>query len=62
MRIADMHGMQVAEYLRRDDRCVLQLGDGNCGGAYQHSDDAMLRIWRAAVEETRALVEGPWSA
>ncbi len=38
------------------------LGDGNCGGAYQHSDDAMRRIWRVAVEETRALLEGPWSA
>jgi creatinine amidohydrolase len=36
------------------------IGDGNFGGAYQRSDDTMLRIWRVAVEETRALLEGGW--
>lgn len=36
------------------------LGDGNCGGAYAHADDAMERIWAVAVEETRALIDGPW--
>jgi creatinine amidohydrolase len=37
------------------------LGDGNFGGLYQRSDEDMLAIWRVAVEETRALVEGPWA-
>ncbi len=38
-----------------------RLGDGNFAGAYQHEDDAMYAIWRAAVEETRALLEGGWA-
>jgi creatinine amidohydrolase len=37
------------------------LGDGNFGGAYQKSDEEMLRVWRAGVEETRAALEGPWA-
>jgi creatinine amidohydrolase len=37
------------------------LGDGNFGGVYQRSDEEMLAIWRIAVEETRALLEGPWA-
>jgi creatinine amidohydrolase len=37
------------------------LGDGNFGGVYQRDDDEMLAIWRVAVEETRALLEGPWA-
>lgn len=36
------------------------LGDGNYGGLYQRSDEEMLAIWAVAVEETRALIEGPW--
>lgn len=36
------------------------LGDGNYGGYYQRSDDEMLAIWRAGVEETRALLAEPW--
>ncbi len=36
------------------------LGDGNYGGLYQRDDDEMLAIWQVAVEETRALIEGPW--
>jgi creatinine amidohydrolase len=36
------------------------LGDGNFGGRYIESDQAMLGIWRVAVEETRALIEGGW--
>ena len=36
------------------------LGDGNYGGLYQRSDDDMLALWEVAVEETRALLEGPW--
>jgi len=36
------------------------LGDGNFGGRYLESDEAMLGIWRVAVEETRALIDGGW--
>jgi creatinine amidohydrolase len=37
------------------------LGDGNFGGYYQRPDEEMLAIWKVAVEETRALIEGPWA-
>ena len=37
-----------------------QLGDGNMGGLYQRPDNEMLEIWRTAVAETRALLEGDW--
>jgi creatinine amidohydrolase len=37
------------------------LGDGNFGGLYQRPDEDMLAIWQIAVEETRALLEGPWA-
>ena len=37
-----------------------QLGDGNFGGFYQRADDEMLAIWQIAVEETRAVIAGPW--
>ena len=36
------------------------IGDGNFGGCYQQSDEAMLAIWRVAVAETRALIEDGW--
>ena len=36
------------------------IGDGNYGGVYQKSDDDMLALWKVAVEETRALLEGTW--
>jgi len=49
MRLKDPAG--VREY----------LGDGNFGGFYQHADEDMLAIWKVAVEETRALIEGPWA-
>lgn len=35
-------------------------GDGNFGGAYQRTDEEVLQMWRIAVEETRALISGPW--
>jgi creatinine amidohydrolase len=35
-------------------------GDGNFGGSYQRPEADGLRMWAAAVEETRALIEGPW--
>lgn len=37
------------------------LGDGNFGGAYRKSDDEMMTVWRAGVEETREALEGPWA-
>ena len=37
------------------------LGDGNYGGRYRRSDDEMLSLWKVAVEETRAAIEGPWA-
>ncbi len=36
------------------------LGDGNFGGVYQKSDDEMMSVWSAGVEETREALEGPW--
>ncbi len=36
-------------------------GDGNFGGAYQRPDEQVLAMWNIAVEETRALIEGPWA-
>ncbi len=38
------------------------LGDGNYGGYYQRPDDDMLAIWKTAVNETRALLTGPWDS
>jgi creatinine amidohydrolase len=35
-------------------------GDGNFGGYYVRDDAAMLAIWQAAVEETRALIAEGW--
>ena len=34
--------------------------DGNMGGVYQRPDEEMLAIWRVAIEETLALLEGGW--
>ena len=36
------------------------IGDGNYGGRYQRSDEDVLALWQVAVEETRALLDGPW--
>jgi creatinine amidohydrolase len=36
------------------------LGDGNYGGLYQRPDADLEQVWREAVEETRASIEGPW--
>ena len=37
-----------------------RAGDGSFGGAYAKNDDAMLEIWRIAVEEARELLESGW--
>ena len=36
------------------------LGDGSFGGAYEHSDEDMLSVWQAGVEEVRELLENGW--
>jgi len=36
------------------------VGDGSFGGAYQHADEDMLRVWQAGVEEVRDLLESGW--
>jgi creatinine amidohydrolase len=38
------------------------LGDGNYGGLYQRADAEMEAIWQVAIEETRDLLVGGWSA
>jgi creatinine amidohydrolase len=50
-RMMLMNPKEVREY----------LGDGNFAGLYQRSDEDMLEIWNAAVEETRRILEGPWA-
>ena len=37
------------------------LGDGNYGGYYQHSDEAMLAIWQTAVAETQGVILDGWA-
>jgi creatinine amidohydrolase len=37
------------------------LGDGNFGGPYQLPDEAVLRVWAAAVELLRERLESGWS-
>lgn len=37
-----------------------RLGDGSFGGFYERQDDEMYALWRAAIDETRALLEGGW--
>ncbi len=37
------------------------LKDGNWGGLYQRSDQEMMEIWRAGVEETRELLNDSWA-
>ena len=43
------------------DKVRATLGDGNFGGYYERPDAEMQAIWDVAVEETRALIEGPWA-
>jgi creatinine amidohydrolase len=38
------------------------IGDGNYGGLYQRPDEDMLALWQVAVDETRALLTGPWGS
>lgn len=58
----DQKPMSDLEKLRRLDPKSLRelLNDGNYGGLYQRDDEEMMKIWRTAVEETRALLNGDW--
>ena len=38
------------------------LGDGNYGGLYRRPEAELEALWREAVEETRAAIEGPWGS
>ena len=42
------------------DQVRALVGDGSFGGAYARPDEEMLRIWSAAVAETRRLLESGW--
>ena len=37
------------------------LGDGSFGGLYQRSDEEVLRVWTAAVEQLRERLDSGWS-
>ncbi len=54
--------MSDLEKVRRLDPKSLRnyLKDGNYGGLYQRDDEEMMKIWRAGVEETRALLTEAW--
>jgi creatinine amidohydrolase len=38
------------------------LKDGNYGGRYERTDEEMMKIWSAGVEETHALLAEGWAA
>jgi creatinine amidohydrolase len=54
--------MSDSDKVRRLDPKSLReyLKDGNYGGFYQREDDEMMKIWRAGVDETRALLTETW--
>jgi len=54
--------MSDLEKLRRLDPKSLReyLNDGNYGGLYQRDDEEMMKLWRTAVDETRALLMESW--
>ena len=54
--------MSDLDKLRRLDPKSLRdyLNDGNYGGVYQRGDEAMMKIWRTGVEETRTLLTEAW--
>jgi creatinine amidohydrolase len=40
----------------------IELGDGSFGGLYARSDEDVLRVWAAGVEEVRDLLVSGWDA
>jgi creatinine amidohydrolase len=55
--------MSDLEKVRRLDPKSLRdyLKDGNYGGLYRRDDEEMMKIWRAGVQETRALLTECWN-
>src|SRR6266404_259719 len=55
--------MSDLDHMRQLDPKSLRayLKDGNWGGLYQRSDQEMMEIWRAGVEETRELLNDSWA-
>jgi creatinine amidohydrolase len=52
----------ITQMLDLDPRTVRELlGDGSLGGLYERSDEDVLLVWRAGVEEVRQLIESGWS-
>jgi creatinine amidohydrolase len=58
MKIAEMNWMQVAEYLKRDDRAVVPLDSTEQHAYLSLSTDSILAE-RVAVE-TRAIIDTGW--
>jgi creatinine amidohydrolase len=50
----DVSAHDPVEFRRR-------VGDGSFGGPYAVSDEEVLRVWAAGVEEVRALLESGWT-
>jgi creatinine amidohydrolase len=50
----DLAGVTDPDELRR------AAGDGSLGGFYERPDEVALELWRAGVEEVRALLEEGW--
>src|SRR5690242_5400935 len=61
---AEQRPMANMDALRLMDPVALRkyLGDGNYGGFYARPDDDVLALWRVAVEETRAMLNGSWGS
>jgi creatinine amidohydrolase len=38
------------------------LGDGSLGGLYERSDEDVLRVWQAGVDEVREVLDGGWDS
>ncbi len=54
-------GIDVTKLGQLSARDVRQyVGDGNYGGQYQRSDQEMLDIWNAGIEETCGLLDTAW--
>jgi len=55
--------LDLADLRARAPRAVREvLGDGSFGGSYQRSDDEVLRVWAAGVQELRSLLASGWAA
>ena len=54
--------VDVNRLFQRDAAAVRELiGDGSFGGRYERPEADLERVWSAAVEETRALLEDGWT-